>query len=430
MAEVAAGAVVAEQVVSTTVEGGALAAHFIRKPTMPLKASFTQFGTAPSDDDSPLSLARSHHTLNVSNHRAYLFGGQVANGKLASNDIHSFALPSASPHELDSEYACHPPISRQEGDEVPCPRTRHATCIQGHELALIGGCDESANPIDTDSAIWIWDISISKWHKLTPKSDNTPCPRYDHRLFAYGGHLILFGGRSDPDTTLQDTWFFDFTAHIWFRLPDSPVQSDNVAFADGSLYIISRDPTEGLCHVHLLAIPSSLNPTQGADNLTWERVIFQSEKPAPTPDLRTGTTLLPFTTGYGRIYLAYLFGCLDIPRDAQDAEKLGSANETFYSDLWTYQVPSKSTTPASWTDFKPAAVKDALRDKLGYGSGGFEWAEVEVIASEQTGRHEGKVHPGPRACFGADVEGGSVVLWGGINAKGDKEADGWVITFQ
>lgn len=52
MAEVAAGAVVAEQVVSTTLEGGAVAAHFIRKPTMPLKASFVQFGTAPPEDSS------------------------------------------------------------------------------------------------------------------------------------------------------------------------------------------------------------------------------------------------------------------------------------------------------------------------------------------------------------------------------------------
>lgn len=50
MAEVAAGAVVAEQVISTTLEGGALAGYAISKPTMPLKASFVQFGTAPKDD--------------------------------------------------------------------------------------------------------------------------------------------------------------------------------------------------------------------------------------------------------------------------------------------------------------------------------------------------------------------------------------------
>jgi len=43
MAELAAGAVVAEQVVSTTIEGGAVAGYAIAKPTQPLKAILRQF---------------------------------------------------------------------------------------------------------------------------------------------------------------------------------------------------------------------------------------------------------------------------------------------------------------------------------------------------------------------------------------------------
>lgn len=50
MAEVAAGALVAEQVIATTVEGAALTGYAVSKPTMPLKASFTQIATAPKDD--------------------------------------------------------------------------------------------------------------------------------------------------------------------------------------------------------------------------------------------------------------------------------------------------------------------------------------------------------------------------------------------
>jgi len=119
--------------------------------------------------------------------------------------------------------------------------------------------------------------------------------------------------------------------------------------------------------------------------------------------------------------------------DAQHLENSIESRETprpIESDLWTYQLPSKSTKPVSWTDFKPAAIKDTIRDKLGYKSGGYEWAEVEVQATEQTG-HEGKVHPGPRAFFGVDVasDGRSVIIWGGDNAKNDKEADGWLIRF-
>lgn len=52
MAEIAAGAVVAEQVVATTLEGGALVGYAVAKPTLPLKASFTQIATAPKDDST------------------------------------------------------------------------------------------------------------------------------------------------------------------------------------------------------------------------------------------------------------------------------------------------------------------------------------------------------------------------------------------
>jgi hypothetical protein len=50
MAEIAAGAVVAEQIVSTTLEGGAIAGYAVAKPTVPLKATFTQIATADKDD--------------------------------------------------------------------------------------------------------------------------------------------------------------------------------------------------------------------------------------------------------------------------------------------------------------------------------------------------------------------------------------------
>jgi hypothetical protein len=50
MAEIAAGALVAEQVVSTTLEGGVIAGYAIAKPTVPLKATFSQIATADKDD--------------------------------------------------------------------------------------------------------------------------------------------------------------------------------------------------------------------------------------------------------------------------------------------------------------------------------------------------------------------------------------------
>lgn len=50
MAEAVAGAVVAEQVVSTSLEAGAAVA--VARPTQPLKVSLSQIATTPTDDAS------------------------------------------------------------------------------------------------------------------------------------------------------------------------------------------------------------------------------------------------------------------------------------------------------------------------------------------------------------------------------------------
>lgn len=50
MAEVAAGVIAAEQVISTTIEGGAVAGYAIAKDTMPLNATFAQMAKTPEQD--------------------------------------------------------------------------------------------------------------------------------------------------------------------------------------------------------------------------------------------------------------------------------------------------------------------------------------------------------------------------------------------
>jgi hypothetical protein len=114
-----------------------------------------------------LALARSHHTVSIANDKACIFGGQTTDGKLASNDIHTVTLPLKQTHETDIAYACYPAVPRDEGAAVPSARTRHAACVQGHELAVFGGCDEKHAPVDQDSSLWIWNIESSKWHQVS-----------------------------------------------------------------------------------------------------------------------------------------------------------------------------------------------------------------------------------------------------------------------
>lgn len=47
--EVAAGLLVAEQVISTTIEGGVMAGYALSRPTLPLKATYTCFGHVPEE---------------------------------------------------------------------------------------------------------------------------------------------------------------------------------------------------------------------------------------------------------------------------------------------------------------------------------------------------------------------------------------------
>jgi hypothetical protein len=48
--EVAAGLIAAEQLVSTTIEGGILAGVAISNPTQPLKATFSRFATSAASE--------------------------------------------------------------------------------------------------------------------------------------------------------------------------------------------------------------------------------------------------------------------------------------------------------------------------------------------------------------------------------------------
>jgi hypothetical protein len=164
--------------------------------------------------------------------------------------------------------------------------------------------------------------------------------------------------------------------------------------------------------VHFLDMKGSTVERENPGAVVWETVAFPANPLAPGPRPRAGGALVPLTTGYGREYLVYMFGC---------SEEGNGREKEFYSDVWTLQLPTHGRNPA--------AVKDKIREKLpGMESGELKWAEAEIVPTEQM-TQEGKVHPGPRGLFGADscLDGNGVVLGGGRNAKGETEGDGWIL---
>lgn len=82
----AAGLVAAEQVISTTVEGGAVAAYGLSQPTLPLSATFHRLS-------SEAFLPRLDHSLTIVAGQAYILGGEVEQGRLAGDEVHIVSLP-------------------------------------------------------------------------------------------------------------------------------------------------------------------------------------------------------------------------------------------------------------------------------------------------------------------------------------------------
>ncbi|KAK7975487.1 methionine-synthesizing 5- methyltetrahydropteroyltriglutamate--homocysteine methyltransferase [Apiospora arundinis] len=425
MAEIAAAALATEQVVSTAAQ--ATAAYTVAQPTNGLKAAFSQIATAGADG-TRASLVRSHHSLTVVGNRAYIFGGRTSsNNKLADNEIHSLALPTHDQTDK-SDYRLIPALSILERDEsVPAARSDHSACASNGRVAIFAGADEAGKLIQ-DATIWLFDIEKSVWHALRAELSSTvpPPARKEAKLFAQGNDFIMYGGKDEAGVPLEDVWKFDYASKTWVRLPDAPAVTSNAAFADGTLYLIAGNDDLS-SSLHFL---DTNHPAADGPAATWETIVFPTNPLAPGPRPRENGGLLHVSTGYGRNYLLYFFG----ERSTSTPASGESSKPTQWSDMWTLQLPSSDIANKSTTfseAVKPAKIKDAIRSAFG-ASGKHTWAEVEVKPPGDISGHSGKLHPGPRGFFGYDVieKGSSVVIWGGVDAKGETEGDGWIIQLE
>ncbi|KAL2193827.1 hypothetical protein P885DRAFT_44356 [Corynascus similis CBS 632.67] len=446
MAEVAAAAIAAEQVAATGVEAAAAVA--IATPTLPLKIALTHLPN-PAPERSPhRALARSRHTLTVIRDKAVIFGGQDPSGALCPPGTHTITLPAPSSKTTTegeegrgpgTAYTCYPPYTLQDASTgetlVPRPRTDHAACALGERYLLVhggrGGADGGTGALEEGNCIWKWDCDGLSWAKLRGDSQlGAPMApgRWGHWMFAdeRQGFLVMVGGRNteegssgDAGDLEREAWMYDFDAAVWTSLPKTPARPLAAAYAAERVYIISKDEkADGVGDallggvVHFLDMRESSTEREKPGALKWESVQFPANPLTPGPKPRTGGALIPLSTGHGRQYLVYLFGCSEDENQKEDK---------YYSDIWTLQIPSNARSAA--------AAKDKIREKLPrLESGEFRWAEAEIVPTEQL-TPGGKVHPGPRGLFAADacLDGHGIILWGGVNAKGEQEGDGWVL---
>lgn len=357
----------------------------------------------------------------------YIYGGLVSADTLAGDEMHIVKLSNANRSTLGPQYQVLPAIAR-DGDDVPSARAGHSACVIDSKVVIYGGYGNvnDPKPLQEGGRVWIFDPQTMHWSHLDAANEKFPS-RYLHAAAAHGNRLILHGGfsessESEPET---DVWVFDLETRVWTELPALNDHADgqsrmistsppNLAVVDDSLYIVAGSSDAG-------SLVYSLNLSADAEKL-WTTMHFSTNPLTTGPRPRKGAGLVPITTGMGRSYLVFMLGEKEEPPSA-GTDKQGEQSETeYWSGIWVLQLPSSSRTLAQ--------AKDVIRDKTGMDSHEAEWAEVEleVNSNVDTKRTGGKSHPGPRAYFAsAQLTAKQVIMWGGLNPKGEREGDGWVL---
>lgn len=337
--------------------------------------------------------------------------------------------------KADSDYALIPAVPDIGSDKVPAPRKQHAACGFNICVAVFGGVGEDGKLVDSEPVIWLFNAGKSAWETMQSASPGkAPKQRHSARLFDFNNSLVLYGGVDASGQELSDVWHFSYVEKKWSQLPDAPISTAHASLWDGALYLVTgNDNMSGELYFLQLAVKRD-------QKQEWSSVSFPTNPLTPGPLPRQGAGLLGTTTGYGRNYLLYMFGArqhspvvsAETTGNAQSEEAKDAAPQ-YWSDMWTFQLPSSQPELKATTNLydamKPSKIKDSIREAIGTESGKHSWGEVEVLPPSDLVIPEGKVHPGPRGFFGSDVmkDGRSVVLWGGVNPKGEKEGDGWII---
>ena len=436
---------VAAEAAETAVEGTVGAAIAVARPTLPIAARWHRIPADP--------LPRASHSLSVVRGRAYLFGGQGPSRELADSTMHVLTLPSGS---ASADYRTVPAAK----PDYPPPRLGHAAAVVGHHIYVFGGrAGSDGQPLDEKGRVWVFDTVGNAWSHLDPAAGSpVPAARAAHacaasehpaptaapampdtpasadaaaaaQRFDGYGTLFVHGGRAAAGR-LADAWSFDVAARFWAKLPDAPGaprEGAALAVAGDRLYRYGgADGTGALGGgIDYLALQKATFDDKGGKGElalalrsgNWETVAIAAGS-ADDPGARAAAGLHPVTTGQGRRYLVLALG-ERAPATGSEEER---AVRRLAGDVWAYQLRPEGMSGASF--------KDVARMVVGAPLGEGRWAPVGIPeASMGEGNVEG---PGARAGFASSVASDlapGVVVWGGVDAAGERLGDGWMLTF-
>ncbi|KAI9743948.1 MAG: hypothetical protein M1818_002682 [Claussenomyces sp. TS43310] len=426
----------------------AAAVHGMLKSTHPIKGKWHKISAPP--------LARSSHSLSVVSGRAYIFGGETQAREPVDNEMHIIVLPSGTVTEAD--YKAVP----ARGGEVPEKRVGHTAAVIGERIFVFGGRGgKEMKPLQEKGRVWVYDTRTDAWEILDPLPDTPyPAPRSYHASVGvetprpsktdggiteeseHGyGTLFIHAGCLESGRT-NDLWGFDIKSCTWKEFPSAPGKPRGGTSLAVSKQRIFRfggfngEAEEGGQVDFLELVADTMSDISGegqgqvavSSRGSWQSLNFEGDTSPAEAGTESGAATYPgprsvaglhaMTTGMGREYLVLLLG----ERDASAAGHEGAGK--FWSDVWALQVPPLGATGAS--------IKDATWQALGRETGEGLWSEVYVGDAE--GREGDDVRhliPAPRGWFASaalgDLDAAGVVLWGGLNERNQREADGWIL---
>ncbi|KAE9378360.1 hypothetical protein N431DRAFT_435487 [Stipitochalara longipes BDJ] len=433
--------------------------HGLFQNTHPIKAKWEKVDTPP--------LPRSSHSISVIAGRAYIFGGEITPREPVDNDMHVISLPFDSVSSAD--YKKVPPKPEITGAEVPEKRVGHTAGIIGERIFIFGGRGgKDMKPLQEKGRVWVYDTRSDAWTYLDP-IPGTPYPeaRSYHSSVAIekpeppnttvkvdnatekpkagkiaesaqtdeekGGHGTFFVHAGCPASgRTNDLWGFDVRSRTWKEFPAGPGKPRGgtaIAVSKSRIYRYGGFNGTGEEGGYLDILELGLDTFddmvgQGEVSVSakgpWQTLNFEEES-MKFPGNRSVTGLQAITTGMGREYLVLFLG----ERDPSSQGHEGAGK--FWGDVWAFQCPPQGMTAASF--------KDATWQALGRETGEGLWSEVAVSDAEgKEGDDVRKLTPGERGWFGSsslgDLDPSSIILWGGLNGKNEREDNGWILRIE
>lgn len=419
---------------------------------------------------SSVSLPRSSHSISVISGRAYIFGGEINPREPVDNDMHIISLPSSEGAEAD--YQAIPASSSIANGEVPERRVGHAAAVIGERIFIFGGRGgPDMKPLEENGRVWVYNTRNNKWSYLDPLP-GTPFPaarsyhsavalekpeplarkkhveivpnteepkagviaseaQTDEQMGGYGTFFIHAGCPATGRT--NDIWGFDVASRTWKEFPKAPGNprgGTSIVAAGNKIWRYGGFNGQGeeggqVDVIEFVVDTFDDNVVVGGPQEEialsaagdWRTMDFK-EKHLEFPGARSVSGLHVVNAGMGREYLILIMGEREPSTDGHNAAG------KFWTDVWAFQLPSEKSSFAK--------VQDQTWHMLGQENGDGVWRPVDIADAEgKEGDDVRELAPRGRGWFASsglgDLDARGVLLWGGLNEKNEREADGWIL---